>query len=187
MRMGGEHNYYSIPFEYEENEALIRIHGNFSVFKHKKRSSYSLRIRVDDENKAFFESLGERIAELSCNFKPYPKIKLKPSDLELIKSYSNGRYKNVYAKIYTNKAGKAKIPVSERIEVERKIERKRIDIDELVDESFKGTCMIRIYRVYVGSSQAITLLAEEILATEIKHRSSYLDEYSEESDNFTPR
>ena len=34
MKTGGEHNYYSIPFEYEENKALIRIHGNFRVFKH---------------------------------------------------------------------------------------------------------------------------------------------------------
>ena len=55
--------------------------------------------------------------------------------------------------------------------------------DELVDESFEGTCMmIRIYRVYVGSSKAITLSVEEILATEIERRSSYFDEYSEESD-----
>ena len=108
MKMGGEHNYYSIPFEYEENKALIRIHGNVRVFKHNKSSSYSLGIRVDDENEAFFESLGERIAELSCNFKTYPKLKPKPLDLELIKPNSNGKYKNVYARIYTNKAGKAK-------------------------------------------------------------------------------
>ena len=173
MKLGGEHNYYSIPFEYEENKALIRIHGNFRVFKHKNSSSYSLRIRVDDENEAFFESLEEKIAKLSCNFKTYPKLKLKPSDLELIKPNSDGKYKNVYTKIYTNKAGKAKIPVSKRIKVERKFKRKRTDIYELVDDSFKGTCMIRIYRVYVGSSRAITLSVEEILATEIERRCSY--------------
>ena len=75
-----------------------------------------------------------------------------------------------------------KIPVSERIEVDGKFKRKRIDIEELVDESFKSTCVIRVYRVYVGSSKMITLVAEEILATEMKHRSSYFDEYSKESD-----
>ena len=48
--------------------------------------------------------------------------------------------------------------------------------------SLMNTCMIRIYRVYVGSSKAITLSVEEILATEIERRSSYFDEYSEESD-----
>ena len=75
-----------------------------------------------------------------------------------------------------------KIPVLERIKVDGKFKRKRIDIDKLVDESFKGNCVIRVYRVYVGSSKAITLVAEEILATEMEHRSSYFDEYSKESD-----
>ena len=137
MQTGGEHNYYSIPFEYEESKALIKIRGNFRVFKHKKSSSYSLGIRVNDENEVFFDSLGERIAKLSCNFKTYPELKLRPSDLELIKANVDGKCKNVYAKIYTNKAGKAKLPVSERIKVEEKFKRKRIDIDELIDESFK--------------------------------------------------
>ena len=40
--------------------------------------------------------------------------------------------------------------------------------------------MIRIYRVYVGSSKSITLSVEEILATEIERKSSYFKEYSEE-------
>ena len=179
LKTGGEHNYYSIPFDYKENKALIRIHGNFRVFKHKKNASYSLGIRVDDDNEEFFESLGERIAKLSCNFRGYPKLKLKPSDLELIKPNSDGKYRNVYAKIYTNNVGKVKIPVSETIKVDGKFQRKRIDIDELVDESFKGTCVIRVYRVYVGLSKTITISVEEILATEIEHRSSYFDEYEE--------
>ena len=116
---------------------------------------------------------------MSCRFKNYSKIKLKPTDLELIKPNSNGRYKNVYAKIYT-KAGKPKIPISERIKVEGEFRRRRIDINELVDESFEGTCVIRIYRVYIGSSKSITLLVEEILATEIERKSSYFEEYTEE-------
>ena len=132
---------------------------------------------MDDDNEVFFESLGERVAKLSCNFKGCPKLKLKPSNLELIKPNSDGKYKNVHAKIYTNKAGKVKILVSERIKVDRKFKRKRINIDEL-DESFKGTCMIRVYKVYVGSSKTITPVAEEILVTEMEHRSSYFNEYS---------
>ena len=150
IKSGGEHNYYSIPFEYKDNKALTKINGSFRVFKHNKSSSYSLGIRLDDENEGFFEDLEKRIRELSCGFKNYSKIKLKPTDLELIKPNSNGRYKNVYAKIYT-KAGKPKIPISERIKVEGEFKRRRIDINELVDESFEGTCVIRIYRVYVGS------------------------------------
>ena len=150
--MDGEHNNYSIPCDYEEDKALIRIHGNFRVFQHEKSASYSLGIRVDDDNEAFFESLGERIAKLSCQFKTYPKLKLKPSDLELIKPNTDGKYKNVYAKTYTNRVGKVKILASERTKVDGKLKRKRTDTDELVDEFFQGTCMIRIYRVYIGSS-----------------------------------
>ena len=172
IKPGGEHNYYSIPFEYEENKALIKINGSFRVFKHSRGSSYSLGIRVDDENEGFFEDLEKRIRELSCNFKTY----LKPTDLELIKSNLNGRYKNVYAKIYT----KAKVLVSERIKVEGKFKRRRIDINELVDELFEGICIIRVYRVYAGSSKSITLMVEEILATEIERKSSYFEEYSDE-------
>ena len=102
------------------------------------RAQVTLGIRLDDENEGFFEDLEKRIRELSCNFKTYPKLKLKPMDLELIKPNSNGRYKNVYAKIYT-KAGKPKIPISEKIKVEGEFKRRRIDINELVDESFEGT------------------------------------------------
>ena len=103
IKSGGEHNYYSIPFEYKDNKGLIKINGSFRVFKHNKSSSYSLGIRLDDENEGFFEDLEKRIRELSCNFKTYPKLKPKPTDLELIEPNWNGRYKNVYAKIYTGK------------------------------------------------------------------------------------
>ena len=176
IKSGGEHNYYSIPFEYKDNKALIKINGNFRVFKHNKSTSYSLGIRLDNKKEGFFEDLEKRVRELSCGFKNYSKIKLKPTDLEVIKPNLNGRYKNVHAKIYT-KAGKPKIPISERIKVKGEFRRRRIDINELVDESFEGTCVIR---VYIGSSKSITLSVEEILATEIEHKSSYFEEYSEE-------
>ena len=151
IKSGGKHNYYSISFEYKDNKALIKINGSFIIFKHNKSSSYSLGIRLDDENEGFLEDLKKRIRELSCNFKTYPKLKLKPADLELIRPNSNGRYKNVYTKIYT-KAGKPKIPISERINSKESFKRRRIDINELIDESFEGTCAYRTYRVYVGSA-----------------------------------
>ena len=47
---------------------------------------------LNDENEEFFESLGEKITKLSCNFKTYPK----PSDLELIKANADAKYTNVY-------------------------------------------------------------------------------------------
>ena len=61
IKSGGEHNYSSIPFEYKDDKALIKINGSFRVFDHNKSSSYFLGIRLDDENEGFFEDLEKRI------------------------------------------------------------------------------------------------------------------------------
>ena len=41
-----------IPFEYDEGDPIIKIEGNFRVFKHVNagRVNYSLAISVNDEN-----------------------------------------------------------------------------------------------------------------------------------------
>ena len=57
--------------------------------------------------------------------------------------------------------------------------RRGIEIDDLIDESFKGSCVIRVYQVYVGSSKTITLSVEEIMATKLTLKESYFDEYEE--------
>ena len=94
------------------------IEGNFRVFKHVNagRVNYSLAISVNDENEEFFSELGQRIATLACENKSKTvKLKsLKPSDLELIKTTANGKYKNVYAWIYTNSSGGVTCKISER-------------------------------------------------------------------------
>ena len=56
IKSSREHNYYFIPFEYKDNKALIKINGSFRVFKHNKSSSYSLGIRLDDENEGFLRT-----------------------------------------------------------------------------------------------------------------------------------
>ena len=33
-KRSGECSYFSIPFEYDEGEPIIKIEGNFRVFKH---------------------------------------------------------------------------------------------------------------------------------------------------------
>ena len=62
-----------------------------------------------------------------------------------------------------------------------------INIEELVDENFKGSCIIKLYQAYIGSSKSISLSVEEILARKIGIRESYFnDEISddeEESDD----
>ena len=119
---------------------MLKINGNFKLFKYEN-------ISIDDENEEFFSKLGDTIAELACAWKSeYPKLKsLKQSDLELVKTTSNGKYKNVYARIYTSKTGKVNCRLSQCKKVDGVFKRKRIGIDELIDESFKGSCVLRVY------------------------------------------
>ena len=102
---------------------------------------------IDDENEEFFTILGERMAELAYEQKSKIPKSFKPSDLELVKTTASGKYKNVYARIYTSKSGKVNCNLSERKEVNGVYKRKGIDVNELVDESFKGSCVLRIYRI----------------------------------------
>ena len=82
-------------------------------------------------------------------------MKLKPEEFELLKDSKIGR--NVYAKIYTKKSGKVKCRVS------FKSPKDTIPTDELVDENFEGSCILRLYYYYyLGSSKSITLSVEEI-------------------------
>ena len=104
---------------------------------------------------------------------------LKPSDLELIKTTANGKYKNVYARIYTNSTGRVTCKLSERKKVKGVFKRRKLKIGDLIDESFEGFCVLRVYQAYVGSSKTITLSVEAIIATELNTKRSYFDEYEE--------
>ena len=48
--------YYSIPFEYEDGKSLLKVEGNFKVFRHENKEGirYSLAIETDDKNEEFF-------------------------------------------------------------------------------------------------------------------------------------
>ena len=56
-----------------------------------------------------------------------------------------------------------------------------IRVEELVDEVFKGSCILRIYQAHVGSCKSISLSVEEILARKIGIRESYFADESDES------
>ena len=124
--------------------------------------------------------MGQRIAELAReNKSKTPKLKsLTPSDLGLIKTTANGKYKNVYARIYTNSTERVNCRIYERKKVKGVFKRRTIKTGDLVGESFKGSCVIRVYQVYVGSSKTITLSVEEIMASKLA-KESYFDEYDE--------
>ena len=118
----------------------------------------------------------EVVAKESCRL--VPKVngrKLKPEEFELVKDSKVGR--NVYAKIYTRKSGKVKCRVS------LKSPEDTIPIDELVEENFEGSCILRLNHAYLGSTKSITLSVEEILVRKMDIIESYFDNLSDESDS----
>ena len=65
-KKGGNVTYYSIPFECEDGKSLLKVEGNFRVFRHENKEgiSYSMATGIDDENEEFFTKLRERMTEL---------------------------------------------------------------------------------------------------------------------------
>ena len=116
-KKSGDFTYFVIPFDHDGKDPLMKIEGNFRVFKHVNagKVNYSLAISINDENEEFFNELGCRIATLGCENKGKTmKLKsLKPSEFELIKMTANGKYKNVYARIYMSSSRKISCRISE--------------------------------------------------------------------------
>ena len=168
-------SYTSVKFEYDRDKILpLRIDGTFRIFKFKnsKGTIYSLSINCDESLEEFFESLRKVIAKETCRL--VPKVngkKLNPGSFELVKSCKHGQ--NVYAKIYTRASGKAKCKVSELVDVSRK--RVPIPLEGLIVENFEGSCILKLYQTYVGSTKSISLSVEEILVTDRETSSSYFD------------
>ena len=100
---------------------------------------------------------------------------MSPDSFDLVKLGKHGR--NVYAKIYTRASGRVKCKVSELVEMADE-SRKRVPLplEELIDERFEGSCILRLYHAYVGSTRSIALSVEEILVTDRETSSSYFDD-----------
>ena len=179
QKKAGDINYTSVKFEYNGGKIPpLRIDRKFRLFRFKnpRGDIYSLSIRCNEENKRFFERLCEVVACESCRL--VPKIngrKLKPEDFELVKDSKVGR--SVYTKIYTRKSGKVKCRIS------LKSPKNTIPIDELVDENFEGSCILRLYHAFLGSTKSITVSVEKILIKEMDITESYFDDLSDESDS----
>ena len=179
QKRAGDINYISVKFTYDGGKIpSLRIDGKFRLFRFKnsKGDIYSLSIKCNEANKRFFESFCEAVAREYCRL--VPKVngkKLKAVDFELVKDGKVGR--NVYTKIYTKKSGKVKGRVSLKCPIDT------IPIDELVDENFEGSCILRLYHAYLGSTKSITISVEEILVKKIDIMESYFDDLSDESDS----
>ena len=141
-------------------------------FSNKNSDTYSLSITCDPTNESFFRELSKVIAKESCKILKDKSI--KPEDFELIRDNRSGR--SVYAKIYSKKSGKVKCRISQGSY------KNVIGVEELVDEKFEGSCILRFYQAYIGSCKSISLSVEEILARKIGINESYFTDISDESD-----
>ena len=176
-RHSKDFNYKSIRFAYDGGEVPpIRVGGNFRVFKFDNKNGpvYSLAISCTGDNESFFKKLNSALANQSC--KILKDHTVTPEDFELVKENKYGC--SVFAKIYLRRSGKTKCRIS------RGSYKNLIEIDELIDENFRGSCILKVYQAYIGSSKSISLSVEEILVREVDRKESYFayesDEESEE-------
>ena len=174
-RRSKDFNYKSIKFAYDGGEVPpIRVDGKFRIFKFENKNGtvYSLPINCTGDNKSFFRKLNSVLANQSC--KILKDHTVTPEDFKPVKE--NKYRRSVFAKIYQKKSGKAKSRVS------KGSYKNLIEIDELVDENFSGSCILKVYQSYIGLSKSISLSVEEIQVKEVDSKESYFADESDESD-----
>ena len=177
-RRSKDFKYKSISFAYDGGEVPpIRIDGKFRIFKFENKNGpvYSLAINCAGENESFFKKLNLALANQSR--KILKDNTITPENFELVNKNKYGC--SVYAKIYYNKSGKIKCRISEGFY------KNLIEIDELIDENFKGSCILKVYQTYIGSRKSISLSVQEILAKEVERKESYFayDSYQSEEES----
>ena len=182
-RRSKDFNYKSIRFAYDGGEVPpIRVDGNFRIFKFENKNGpfYSLVINCTGDNESFFGKLNSALANQSS--KILKDHTITPANFELVKENKYSCY--VVMKIYCNKSGKTKCRISKGSYKNLKGSYKNlIEIDELIDENFRGSCILKVYQAYIGSSKSISLSVQEILAREVERKESYFaDESDEESE-----
>ena len=181
QKRAAEINYTLVKFSYDRGKIPpLRINGKLRLFtfKNPRGDIYSLSIISIEENERFFERLCEVVSCKSCRL--VPKLngkKLTPEDFQLVKDSKVLR--SVYAKIYARKSGKAKCRVS------LKSPKNTIPMEELVDENFEGSCILKLYCTYLGSTKSITLLVEEILVKKMNSMESYFDGESDSEESYS--
>ena len=52
-----------------------------------------------------------------------------------------------------------------------------------VDENFEGSCILKLYHAYLGSTKSITLSVEEILVKEMDTMESYFDDETDSEED----
>ena len=175
-RRSKDFNYNSIRFAYDGGEVPpIRVNGSFRIFKFENKNGtvYSLVINCTGDNESFFRKLNSALANQSC--KILKDHTVTHENFEIVKENRYGC--SIFVKICCNKSGKTIRRIS------KGSYKNLIEIDELIDENFRGSCILKVYQAYIGSSKSISLSVQEILAREVERKESYfIDESDEESE-----
>ena len=171
----GEREFTSIRFSYDgSNVPAIRVDGSFRLFDFNNdgKVTYSLAIKCGN-NEDSFQNLCRVLARESS------RITNEKQNFELVKETKSGS-KVVYGKTYAKSNGKVKCRIS------LNSIKNLIGIEKLVDDSFTGSCILKLYQCYIGETNSISLSVQEIFAKRLEGIESYLDDESEtesESDN----
>ena len=171
----GEREFTSVRFSYDGSDVpAIRVDGSFRLFdfNNNGKVTYSLAIKCGNNEDSFQKPYRVLARESS-------KIMNEKQNFELVKETKSGS-KVVYGKIYTMSNGKVKCRIS------LNSIKNLIGIEKLVDDSFTGSCILKLYHCCVGETNSISLSVQEIFAKRLEGIKSYLDDESEtesESDN----
>ena len=171
----GEREFTSVRFSYDGSDVpAIRVDGSFGLFdfNNNGKVTYSLAIKCGN-NEDSFQNLWRLLSRESR------MITNEKQNFELVKETKSGS-KVVCGKIYTKSNGKVKCRIS------LNSIKSLIGIEKLVDESFTGSCILKLYQCYIGETNSISLSVHEIFAKRLEGIESYLDYESEmesESDN----
>ena len=171
----GEREFTSIRFSYDGLDVpAIRVDRSFRLFhfNNNGKVTYSLAIKCGN-NEDSFQKLCRVLSRDSS------KITNEKHNFELVKETKSGN-KVVYGKIYTKSNGNVKLRIS------LNSVKNLIGIEKLVDESFTGSCILKLYQCYIGETNSISLSVQEIFTKRLEGIESYLDDESEtesESDN----
>ena len=164
----GEREFTSVRFSYDGSDVpAIRVNGSFRLFDFISdgKVTYSLVIKCGN-NEDSFQKLCRVLSRESS------KITNEKQNFELVKETKSGN-KVVYGKIYTKSNGKVKCRIS------LNSIKNLIGIEKLVDESFTGSCILKLYQCYIGETNSISLSVQAIFAKRLEGIQSYLDDESE--------
>ena len=164
----GEREFTSVKFSYDGSDVpVISVDGSFRLydFNSDRKVTYSLVIKCGN-NEDSFQNLCRVLSRESS------KITNEKQNFELVKDTKSGS-KVVYGKIYTKSNGKVKCRIS------LNSIKNLIGIEKLVDESFTGSCILKLYQCYISETNSISLSVQEIFTKRLERIESYLDDESE--------